>query len=72
MGVLTTQTDQALHPAGFGQLLGWQPALVPGRLMVFQPGEGSAVCMLPSQSIAGIPADKPLADFVPMEITGSP
>lgn len=36
-----------------------------------QPGEGSAVCTLPSQSIAGIPADKPLADFVPKEITGS-
>lgn len=33
-GVLTTQTDQALHPAGFGQLLGWQPALVPGRLRI--------------------------------------
>lgn len=46
------QADQVLHPAVFGQLLGWQPTLVTGKLGLSSP---ESAVLYPRSSVRASP-----------------
>jgi len=64
---LIAQADQALNPAVFGQLLGWQPALVLSKLGL---SSQERAVMYPHSPARASLAFVQTPDFVPVEIMG--